>query len=424
MAGEVHLLNDSEQARKRAWSTFDNIDQFVWLNSDLGASDSLTLDHNYLADGFGARLTETGRLAYIKGCIKNGTGPVQWAMCQGDIERLDIKKALAEVRENKAYAGWDKIRLRIMIDGFKVTLTEHAAKVKQLIASDPGYAKMFELAAATRKDWDERYKADAALIALADKMDDARITNCGAASPAARTRHGPPGRRRRRNPGREVRGHARRRGGPTENSSSTVRSPPITNNPETYLASVALVTCFTCVGQEHDVPARHPGPLPRHGDEHCRDSVARATAASWDILMSGITLDDRDASSTIPRRAARSRAADRTAGRRRRRLQGDAGGQDDDHRVQGGHGEAGAVRREPADQPHRPDPLRRRAAVRGGLHPQRDGDRQQGRRPAEGEPEVSRRRPAGRVRLGRRGCRGRDLEAGRGRPVDRLSASP
>jgi hypothetical protein len=301
-AGELKLLNDSDQARKRAWTSFDNMDQYVWLNIEMGASDSLTLDHNYLADAFGSHLTETGRLAYIKDCIKKGNeNPVQWAMCQGDIDRLDIKKALNEVRENKNYPRWEKIRLRLVIDGFKAQLEEHAAQVKQLVAKDPGYAKMFEVAAAARKDWDERAKADAALLALVDKMDDARATNsrsgfagCAdstwAAWKAAMATV----------PAKKYDGLRDDRG----NGKLFIDSafPPIINNPEAYLASVAYVTCMF-VGQENDAKR---DPLVRQLGiqmKYWPGFRGPRTAAESAILMAGITLDDRDAKLDFPKKS-------------------------------------------------------------------------------------------------------------------------
>src|SRR5262249_1543588 len=239
--------------------------------------------------------------AYIRDCIKNGNGPVQWAMCQGDIDRLDLKKALVEVRENKAYSGWDKIRLRIVIDELKVKLTEHAAKVKQLVAGDPGYAKMFEVAAATRKEWDERYKADAALIALVDKMDDARITNSRSGFAGCEDKTWAAWKAAMATvPAKKYEGmHDDRANGKSFLDTAIT---PIVNNPEAYLASVAFITCFT-VGQEHgaprDVLVRELGA----GMQYWPGFRGPRTAAESAILMAGITLDDRDAKLDYPKKS-------------------------------------------------------------------------------------------------------------------------
>ena len=107
----VRRGEDSRQAYRRAWSSFDALDQWAMVIRATGASGYLTGDRNYLVDAFGAKLTEVGRLAYIAGCIQS-RGPVQWAMCQGDIDRLDVKKLAAELRANKDYGGHEKMKVR------------------------------------------------------------------------------------------------------------------------------------------------------------------------------------------------------------------------------------------------------------------------------------------------------------------------
>lgn len=304
MNGEVRINTMGQEmgigvSLKRAWSSFDALDQWAMINADAGASGDLSLDKNYLADALGGRLTETGRLAYIRRCIRSeDKRPVQWAMCQGDIDQLDWKKLGSELRENKAYSGADKIRVRIEADKLKAMLTTHAARVKKLVASDPGYAKMFELAQAARKEWEGRVRSDAALIELALAMDDARALNSRKAWAGCPEKTWAAWKSAMATiPAKKFEGmHDEREKG---KSFVDEAMGPIINSPSVYLASVAFSTCMT-VGQdrqaEHDILVRLLG-----------ESLQRwpgfrgpRTATHSAILGAGITLDDRDARIEYP----------------------------------------------------------------------------------------------------------------------------
>src|SRR5215468_2094294 len=115
MGGIVDLQTrgeDREMALKRPWSSWDALDQWSWLTAPAGASGDLTQDRNYVADALGSKLSEVGRLAYIRWCLESKS-PVQWAMCEGDLERLDVKKLGAELRANQNYEGWEKMKVRV-----------------------------------------------------------------------------------------------------------------------------------------------------------------------------------------------------------------------------------------------------------------------------------------------------------------------
>ena len=300
VGGEVDLLvrpgEDASQARRHAWSSFDALDQWAWIARDMGESGSLTLDHNYLVDALGAKLTEVGRLAYIRGCIQS-RNPVQWAMCQGDIDRLDVKKLAAELRANKDYGGHEKTRVPIAVDDHKRLLVEHAAKVKKLIASDAGYAKMFEAAQATRKEWEGRYQTDAASIDLAAQMDDARATHSRKAFAGCEDKTWAAWKTAVATvPAKKYEGmHEDRANGKAFIDTAIA---PITTNPKTYLASIALVTCMT-VGQEQakpDVLIRMLGKELQYWPGFRGPRTATESA----ILTAGITLDDREAKIEYP----------------------------------------------------------------------------------------------------------------------------
>jgi hypothetical protein len=304
MNGEVRINTMGQEmgighSLKRAWSSFDAIDQWAMINAGTGASGDLSLDKNYLADALGAKLTETGRLAYIRYCVKyEEKQPVQWAMCQGDIDLLDWKKIPAELRASTAYGGADRIRVRVEADRLKTRLTAHAARVKQLIASDPGYAKLFEIAKATRKSWEGRAKSDAALIELASAMDDARALNSRKAFDGCQDKTWAAWKSAMATlPAKSFEGmHDRREDG---KSFVDEAMGPIINSPSVYLASVALSTCMT-VGQERD--AKRDILIRLLGDAMQRWPGFRGprTATHSAILGAGITLDDRDAKLEYP----------------------------------------------------------------------------------------------------------------------------
>jgi hypothetical protein len=164
--------------KKYAWSGLDPVDQFAGeLNgfSDDGYA-NVQPRYTYYADALGAKLSEAGRLAYIMNCLSgNSAKEVEWAMCAPDITRFDKKKVLAELRTSIASPTFKTI-LRFTVYDIDAKLASHAKDVKALIAKDAVYGKMFEIAEATRKQWDSIWTTDAAVLDLALQMEDARST--------------------------------------------------------------------------------------------------------------------------------------------------------------------------------------------------------------------------------------------------------
>ena len=299
MAGELALRaeGDGDPAR-RAWSTLDPIDQYALLTRAIGPSGSLSLDHAYVADALGGRLSELGRLGYVRDCLQPGRGPVEWAMCQGDIERLSLPRAAAELRQTRGYRGADKLRVRIAIAELRPALTAHADRVAKLIARDPAYARMFALGKAAREDWTARGRQSAGLLELVAAMDDARITDSRRAFAGCQDRAWAAwtaaiatipakafeGMRDDRARGRLFLDQA---------------MGPILGHAEAYLASVALVTCAAATR----APAALPDALIRQlGDAMARWPGFRGprTATHTAILTAGLSLDDRAATVEYP----------------------------------------------------------------------------------------------------------------------------
>jgi hypothetical protein len=297
MSGSIRLADDSDATRKKPWSSFDPIDQYVWITTPMGASGALSLDTNYLVDAFGSRLSEIGRLAYVGRCIRSKM-PVEWAMCQEDIDKLDFKKIGDELHANQKYGGHDKVRIRILAADLKSELATHADRVKKLMASDPGYAKVFEAAAAARKEWDQRAKTAGALLDLALLMDDGRASNSRKAFDGCEDKTWAAFKSAVATvPAKTFEGmHDDRKDG---KRFLDVAMTPIIGNPDAYLASIAFVTCMT-VGQErgakHDVLVRLLGEALAYWPGYRGPRTAAETA----ILAAGIALDDRDAKLEFP----------------------------------------------------------------------------------------------------------------------------
>lgn len=165
-----------------AWSAAGPIEQWALIRTRSGASAAFALQPGaayYLADALPP--TEAGRLAFLERCLlEGGDGdaprPVEWAICQPDLDALDLGKLAAELRGETGRSLADRIALRAAAGEVQRRRPQHAARVKQLVARDPAYAKLFELARAAREEWRAGAAARAELLAAVRAMDDARAT--------------------------------------------------------------------------------------------------------------------------------------------------------------------------------------------------------------------------------------------------------
>jgi hypothetical protein len=171
-----HLPLDFEN--KLAWSTLSPTEQYAGIENGFpnnGNGNSIS-EYTYLTDALGTRLTATGRLAYVQQACFNKDAIAEWAMCDGDIALLDPRKIADEIRKDTKASGLSRMKLRLIIYGLDKRLAEHAKDVEKAKAKEAAYAKMFEIAAATRKEWDTISKTETQLLDLALLMDDARQT--------------------------------------------------------------------------------------------------------------------------------------------------------------------------------------------------------------------------------------------------------
>jgi hypothetical protein len=173
--GSHDLPNEKDNL---AWSTLDPVGQYILIQSEGGQSNRVS-DASYKADAFGAHLSESGRLAYVKWCLDNSNHhEVVWAMCEPDVAALDPKKIAAELHADKEHSGFQRFMIRLAMERVRSELMpRHAAAVKEATGKDPAYAEMFKIAGDTRKEWDALWRSDAALAELALAMDDARATD-------------------------------------------------------------------------------------------------------------------------------------------------------------------------------------------------------------------------------------------------------
>jgi hypothetical protein len=180
----------------------------------------------------------------------------------------------------------------------KSKLPEHATKVKKLMASDPGYAKVFELADKARKEWGVRAGKDAALIELAAAMEDGRALNSKKAFAGCEDKTWAAWKDAMATvPAKKFEGMRDDR----ENGKSFLDSAmgPLVGNPSVYLASVAYTLCMTA-GRDRD--ANQDVLLRALGDAMQRWPGFRGprTSAHAAILGAGIEFDDRDAKLDYP----------------------------------------------------------------------------------------------------------------------------
>ena len=164
--------------RQAAWSKYTPLDQYGALSS----SDIGQVDGAYLADAFGAKLTQLGRLGYVAQCVDTGSSDpaVKWAMCATDAAQLDLGKIAGEIRGDTTHSAGDRMTARIVAyEVIAKKLPRYLADTKALRAKDPAYVTMFALGEAAHKAWSA---TDARWIALAADLDDARATGSRAAS--------------------------------------------------------------------------------------------------------------------------------------------------------------------------------------------------------------------------------------------------
>lgn len=277
---------------RAAWSAWTPIDQYVGMQKSTLGDSSRVVDRAYLADALGPRLSELGRAAFVAGCIA-AEHPTAWALCQPDVEALDIRKTAAELRGDAGYEGFDKMLIRLELLELRAKLSEHEQKAKATMGKDPAYAKMFEIAVSAHKGWSST--VDPKLVALALAIDDARVTNSRRASEGCSETTWtafrgvvsamPP------------KSFAGLIHDPEKSTASALEQAMsiVTATPNGYLAALAVAICGR-FDERRDYAVRTLAGLVRYLPGHRGPRNAAHTA----IMNAGLQLDDRDAKIEYP----------------------------------------------------------------------------------------------------------------------------
>jgi hypothetical protein len=153
------------------------IDQYAVM-FNVEDNNSSDFDAIYLGDVFDTKLSEVGRLEVIHSCLgrhSSGGNEVIWAACAQDIAAFNLQKFSDELRADTAHKGEIKQKLRILAFNLAAQIKDHDKEVKELMASDPAWKKLFELGAQARGEWPAIAAKNAEYLAIASDLESAFI---------------------------------------------------------------------------------------------------------------------------------------------------------------------------------------------------------------------------------------------------------
>lgn len=267
---------------KKALSKMDPIEQYGALSSTYGSID-------FLADELEPVLTETGRMGYVERCMRSDDVG-EWAICHEDVLKFDPAKVAAEIRGAKNRSAFERTAVRLQMAFLRPKVAERIAAVNKLKKKDPGYAKLFQVAAEARKAWKPGREFSDIALAMADaKATNSRSAFAGcldktwgafskavaAAVPAKRF-------------GEIV---------PSQTRSFMEKAASVAlDHPAVYLSAYAFIRCAQGSDVKEDVLMRTLG-----SEMAWRPGLrGPRTAAHTAALAANIQLDDRDAKIGFP----------------------------------------------------------------------------------------------------------------------------
>ena len=158
------------------------IDQYIAI--DVGFKDSNGYgmsDPYYITDALEGRLTEVGRFAFLRHCVKNDSvaradgDVVKWAICQADLDKFDAAKFATELRGDTAHDPVTKMVLRLTLLGFADELDDYNKRKAAVLKKDDAYQKIFDVAAKGRAEWARSVGGNAKLLELLEGTDSGAL---------------------------------------------------------------------------------------------------------------------------------------------------------------------------------------------------------------------------------------------------------
>jgi hypothetical protein len=150
------------------------IDQYWAIHEGFQGASS---DPLYMADALDGQLTETGRLAFLSWCVKGDSfgkaqdNAARWAICQADIDKLNIPKLLTELHGDTAHSGEARMWLRFHAFDIQDEMKKMADEKAKAIKADDEYKKVFDMAAKARDEWTKTIGANTKLLELVQATD-------------------------------------------------------------------------------------------------------------------------------------------------------------------------------------------------------------------------------------------------------------
>jgi hypothetical protein len=165
----------------KSLADFTPIDQYAAIREPFEDNGHEISDALYIADALDGSLSQVGRLAFLEDCVRRGSfsfgepDPVEWALCQADIDAFDLKKLYEELRADKAHDAATRAWLRMRAHDLPAAVGEIAAKKAALVKKDSEYGKLFSVAAKAREAWRKEVGTNSALLALVGSTDSGRL---------------------------------------------------------------------------------------------------------------------------------------------------------------------------------------------------------------------------------------------------------
>jgi hypothetical protein len=159
------------------FAAYTPIDQYVAITERFSQRPGVD-DYLYVADMFEQQMTEVGRLGIIERCLgyHSDTPSVEWAICQPDIDKLDMAKFATQLRSDTAHLGDMRMTLRFAAYEDSKLLKDHVAEVAKLFKRDDAYKRIFDITAKARTEWESGPGTNTQLLALVQQMDSAAIS--------------------------------------------------------------------------------------------------------------------------------------------------------------------------------------------------------------------------------------------------------